>query len=542
MAKKIKKINECFGCKTILKIKHCLSCKMILWISAVTMLTLAGYFYIHNKDTQEHLNMLIKDETYLASDIIKRSIRHEMLLNKRVDLQQTINDITGNDDIIKIRIIEEGKIKIASDKNEIGQVVDKKAEACNECHTADQNPKHRSERNYRIFTNPQGQTVIGMVNPIYNEEACYSCHDKEKKILGVQDVIISLNRVKIYLNEDRNRAVVFLFLTFVLLSVTVILLIRHFIAHPIRKLVEGITMITAGNLDHQISIETGDEIGELAKSFNVMTARLKTSRQEIENWNRELEGRVKLATSQLAFTNKELEIANQKLKESDKKKSEIVMVVAHDIRAPLAAIKSCLQVVLEGYLKHDPAKERDMLQRVEARIEDQITFVKNLLDFSRIAESCGEMVRIDLQEVIWKVADLMSQLAKTKKISIKVPGKNGQLPILADKDLLVRALTNLVGNAIKYNPEGSKIWIDSQSSNGNINIAVKDNGIGIPKDELPNIFEVLFRGRNAKRQKEHGAGLGLSIVKQVVEIHQGDIRVESKEKEGTSFFITLPRA
>lgn len=542
MAEKIKNAKRGFGYKTILKIKHCLSAKMIFWISAVTMLTLIGYFYIHLKDTQEHFNMLIKDAAYLASDIIKRSIRQEMLLNDRVDLQRTVNDITGNDEIIKIRIIEEGIIKIASDEHEIGQLIDKKAEACNDCHKPNQQPKFTTDRNYRIFTDADGKLVVGMVNPIYNEKECYQCHDEEKKILGVQDIIISLERVKAYVHTDQNRAILFLIFTFILLSTTVGLLIRYFIAHPIRKLIEGTTMITAGNLDHQISIDTGDEIGELARSFNVMTSRLKTSRQEIENWNRELEGRVKSATAQLASANKELEIANQKLKESDKKKSEIVMVVAHDIRAPLAAIKSCLQVVLAGYLKNDPVKEREMLQRVEARIEDQLTFVKNLLDFSRIAESCGEMVRIDLQEVIRKVSDLMSDLAKTKKMSIKVLEEGGQLPILADEDLLVRALTNLVGNAIKYNPEGSKIWIDSQTSNGNINIAIKDNGVGIPQDEVPNIFEVMFRGRNAKRQKEHGAGLGLSIVKQVVEIHQGKIRVESKEKEGTSFFISLPRA
>ncbi len=542
MAEKIKNAKRGFGYQTIQKFKRCLAAKMIFWISAVTMLTLTGYLYIHLQDTQEHFNMLIKDEAYLASDIIKRSIRQEMLLDARVDLQQTVNDITGNDEIIKIRLIEEGIIKIASDKHEIGQVIDKKAEACNDCHKPNQQPKFTNDRNYRIFNDADGKLVVGMVTPIYNEKECYHCHGEDNKILGVLDVIISLERVQAYIHTDKNRAVLFLIFTFILLSTTVGLLIRYFIAHPIRKLIEGTTMITAGNLDHQIPIEPKDEIGDLARSFNVMSLRLKTSRQEIENWNKELEGRVKLATAQSASANKELEIANEKLKESDKKKSEIVMVVAHDIRAPLAAIKSCLQVVLQGYLKNDPLKEKEMLQRVEARIEDQLTFVKNLLDFSRIAESCGEMLPTDLHKIIRKVSDLMSDLAKTKKMSIKVLEKEKHLPILADEDLLVRALTNLVNNAIKYNPEGSKIWIDSQSSNGNINIAIKDNGIGIPQDEVPNIFEVMFRGRNAKRQKEHGAGLGLSIVKQVVEIHQGKIRVESKEKEGTSFFISLPRA
>ena len=171
-------------------------------------------------------------------------------------------------------------------------------------------------------------------------------------------------------------------------------------------------MITEGNLDYQIPISTKDEVGDLARSFNFMTSRLRTHRKESQNWNRELENRVKSATSQLTA-------ANKKLRESDRRKSELMTAVAHDIRAPLAAFNSCLRVVLDGYLQHDPAKEKEMLQRIEARIEDQLTFVNKLLDFSPIAINAKEMKKINLSEVIQKVLDVMSQLAKTKKIDIE---------------------------------------------------------------------------------------------------------------------------
>jgi len=507
---------------------------MIIGICMVISVALGSFFYLHIKKNHQHMMELVNDEAYQVGEIIRRSIKHDMLLNNRADLQQTIDDITGHDDIIKIRIIESGRIKIASNRTEINQLIDKKAEACNNCHGALGHPQSTNNRNYRIFKDLNGQEVIGMMNPIYNEKLCYPCHGDQKKILGILDVVVSLYRADIYLKADRNRVVIFLLITFILVAVTIIFLIRHLVTIPIRELSNGTVMITEGNLDHQIDVKTKDEIGDLAKSFNLMTLRLRTYRKELQNWNKELENRVKSATSQLTATNK-------KLQESDRKKSELMMAVAHDIRAPLAALKSCLQVILDGYLQHDPAKERELLQRVTTRIEDQLIFVNKLLDFSPIAINSKEMRKINFSEVVQKGIDLMSHLAKIKKIDIEIQGDAEELPILGDKELLIRALTNLIGNSIKYSPPCSRIWIANHCNNGNIELMIKDNGVGIPEDELPNIFEVLFRGQNAKKQKEHGAGLGLSIVKEVIQSHHGKIWAESKESEGTSFFITLPR-
>ena len=677
---------------------------MILWISLVTMLALTGFFYLHIKEDYRHLVMLNKDEAYQLSDIIKRSTKHDMLLNRRVDLQQRVDDIANHDEIVKIRIIEAGRVKISSPKNEIGQVLDKKAEGCNECHRQNGQPQSSARENYRIFKNANGQEVIDIMNPIYNETSCYACHGSQKKILGLLDITISLYRVNVFMKAERNRVVLFLVFTFILISITVSLLIRHFVIVPFHRLTKETAMITFGNLDHQIRIDSGDEIGDLAEAFNLLTSKLKASSQEVED-------KIRAATSRLAAANKELESANQKLEESDRKKSEMMMAVAHDVRAPLAAIESCLRVVLDGYLKNDPIKEREMLQRVEARIEDQRALVKNLLDFSLIMEDrCGEMTKVDLSAVIRKVMDLMSQLAKAKKISIievqeetedgtqvgaeagyvdgaedraedraearakgrsedgaedrsdvgaeggsgdgaedragagtdvgaegesedgsvveaekgfvdeaesgspdgakvraegrakgrsvdgaadgaegkakggsvhgatdgaegrakgrsvdgatggaegrakgrsvdgatdgaegKAKGRVEPIFVKGDEGLLVRALTNLVDNSMKYSPPKSNIWISSRRIDSDrIQLAVRDNGPGIAEDELPLIFDFLFRGSNAKRLKKHGSGLGLAIVKQIVDAHKGEIRVESTE-EGSSFFITLPR-
>jgi signal transduction histidine kinase len=135
--------------------------------------------------------------------------------------------------------------------------------------------------------------------------------------------------------------------------------------------------------------------------------------------------------------------------------------------------------------------------------------------------------------------DMMHAWAHDQQITLEVH----DLPearVLGDENLLHRTLTNLVSNAIKYGPPDTRVWVSSLIKGDEVEIQVSDNGVGIPKDELPEIFEILFRGVNAKRKQEHGAGLGLSIVKRAVELHGGSVRVESEVNVGTTFFITIP--
>ena len=166
----------------MMKIGRCLGGKMIIWISLVIMLALTGFFYLHIKEDYRHLVMLIKDEACQLSDIIKRSTRQDMLLNKKPDLQQRVDDITNHDGIVKMRIIDAaGRIEIASNKHEIGQLIDKNAEACNECHQGNGPPESSARKKYRIFKNADGQEVMGIMDPIYNETSCYPCHGTQKR-------------------------------------------------------------------------------------------------------------------------------------------------------------------------------------------------------------------------------------------------------------------------------------------------------------------------------------------------------------------------
>lgn len=181
----------------------------------------------------------------------------------------------------------------------------------------------------------------------------------------------------------------------------------------------------------------------------------------------------------------------------------------------------------------------EMIHRAEDRVESQLSFVKDLLDFTRMEEEHREMKPLSLRPLVLSVVDLMQAWARDEDISIEIRNIP-EARILGDENLLNRSLTNLISNAIKYSPPNTLVWVNCLLKGQEVEIQVGDNGVGIPEDEVPEIFEILFRGVHAKRKQEHGAGLGLSIVKRAVELHGGNIRVESKVDVGTTFFITLP--
>jgi two-component system NtrC family sensor kinase len=470
-----------------------LAVKLILWTGLILVACLEVVFYL---DIRSHRNIMVKhmkEEAYRLSDIIKRSIHHDMMRARSHELQEVMETIGAQEDVRKVRVIERGYIKMASNKEEVGKDVDRNAEGCYDCHE-NEGQKPLTISRYRFFETENGERVLGLVNPLYNDEECHSCHGSEKKVLGVLDIIISLEKVHRFLKANRRFSLIFIVVCFVLIALFTGVFILKSVNRPIKELTYGTRRITNGDLDYHIPIHTKDEIGELADSFNIMTDEIKISRKKIE--------RVKEATIQLEEANTELAIANKKLNQSDKKKSEVVMMVAHDIRAPLASIKSCLRVVLDGYLKTNREKEMEMIRRAENRVESQLAFVKDLLDFTRMEEEHREMKPLSLRPLVLSVVDLMQAWAKDEKISIEIRNLP-EAKILGDENLLNRSLTNLISNAIKYSPPNTLVWVNCILKGQQVEIQVGDNGVGIPEDEVPEIFEILFRGVQANRCRDY---------------------------------------
>ncbi len=247
-------------------------------------------------------------------------------------------------------------------------------------------------------------------------------------------------------------------------------------------------------------------------------------------------------SSRLRQRERVLEDTNKQLEEKDRIKSEYVLRVSHDIKEHLASIEACLEPVSRGITGELNPKQLDLVQRASQRTAKLTFFVKALLEITRIKLSKEiKMDYFSLENALSEAISYVASKAKDKNISLnyKVDPTIGQ--IRGSKEYIQETLINLLSNSVKYTPGSGKIDIKVTDAGNRILIEIVDNGIGIPKNELPRIFEEFYRASNAKEVERDGTGLGLSIAKRIIEMHKGKIWVESEVGKGSVFSIQLPK-
>lgn len=235
--------------------------------------------------------------------------------------------------------------------------------------------------------------------------------------------------------------------------------------------------------------------------------------------------------------------AYQKLANKDREKSEFTKKVTHELRAPLSAIQSLLKSIEEGYAGEVPEKVKELIIRSEKRTGFLLTLVNDLLDL--VSGKTGkpresERSKVDIHESLKGALSLMMEKAKEKDIEMAIISdlKLSFLNIIPD-DLDI-IMTNLIDNAIKYTEKGGKIDIDNAVTDKEIIIRISDSGIGIPEDDIKKIFNEFYRSGNAKAVEHDGTGLGLPIVKNMIERYSGNINVQSTLGKGTTVTISFP--
>ena len=231
------------------------------------------------------------------------------------------------------------------------------------------------------------------------------------------------------------------------------------------------------------------------------------------------------------------------LKELDQMKSEFIAMVAHELRAPIAAVEQQLTVILNKMAGDLTEKQEQLISRAKERTRGVLTLIKDLLDLSKI--EAGKMVQykepLQLQEVIQKVIDLMRAEADAKKIDLQFSA-SPEVPLIhADRNSMEGIFTNLISNGIKYTPEGGRVWVSLSEENGFVRATVSDTGIGIEKEDLSRIFDKFYRVKSTETRQIVGTGLGLSIVRSIVDAHLGSISVKSELGKGTTFTVFFPK-
>ncbi len=233
----------------------------------------------------------------------------------------------------------------------------------------------------------------------------------------------------------------------------------------------------------------------------------------------------------------------EELERLDQAKSQFMLTVAHELRAPIAAVQSYVKLIQAGYVSQEELAS--ILGRVDERLRQSLDLIADLLELARLRQA-GDALRREaspqpMAQILEKVADFFRPQAREKGQLFDIQIRDCPT-IRADAEHLEQIWTNLISNAIKYTPRGGRILVTLSTSGDEAVGSVQDTGIGIAPEGREHLFQEFFRTDEAKASGEIGTGLGLSIVKEIVDAYRGEIKVASRPGEGTCFTFRLPLA
>lgn len=240
----------------------------------------------------------------------------------------------------------------------------------------------------------------------------------------------------------------------------------------------------------------------------------------------------------------ELSRALEEIRNVSRRKNDFISSVSHELRTPLTSIKGYAAILLAGTLGDLPPEVHERLEKINRHSDELVHFINDLLDISRIESGRGAPQKevIDVRGIFAKIADLLAPQLKEAGITLNSQIEESAATVTADRNQLERIFINLIGNAIKFTPRGGSITVRALAAGHELQFDVADTGCGIPLEVQDKIFEEFYRVDNNVNQTTKGTGLGLTLVKRIVEAHGGKIRVASSPGSGATFSVTLPRA
>jgi two-component system, NtrC family, sensor kinase len=521
---------------------HSLSAKLIALLLGTMVVIFALLGYLNIRLHRQHLESTALTSAERISDVIRRSATYYMLRNDREGLYHTIQTMADEPGVVKVRIFDrDGRISYSTDAAEAGQVLDKEAEACYGCHAQSQ-PLTRLDRpdRFRIYRNGGGHRVLGIVTPIENQPACANAachaHPTSQRILGVLDTDLSLAKADQQLAESNRRTLIYTVTAMLLIAALSWWFIVRVIDRPLKELSAGTKKLSAGDLGYQIEVQSEDEVGQLAISFNQMSLQLRAANEEIVSWARTLEDRVEEKTRELKNIYEDL-LQVEKMASVGK----MAAVVAHEINNPLAGILTYAKLLRKwtdaGTLNQSKLGEtRQCLDLIVDESKRCGEIVKNLLSFSRTAPLNVEASNINA--VVDRCIRLVQHRMEMAGVELQL-SLDQNLPIVhCDPAQIEQVLLALVMNAIDAMPHGGNLWLRTgvTAAQDELQIEVRDDGMGIPSEFLPNIFEPF----QTTKEKGCGVGLGLAVSRSIMDRHHGRIAVQTELGKGTTFTIGLP--
>ena len=526
-------------------IHHTLKFKVGLYMAFTLTMAMALFTLLVVSHQRDELRDAMVVNLAKISEIIIKSTSYAMLKNEPVYVKQIIKDVGKQENIAKVRIwTKDGTIIYSSHLPEVGKKFDRDQDGCLLCYpNGNESDARFQEPVSRIFFDANGRRMLGSMEVFRNEPSCSSAschvHDKSERILGVLDVVYSLDNIDRMMQKHSILIGGFSLAFIALVSLLMSSLVSRFVYRPLIDLEAGAKRLSSGDLEQLIPERSTDEFGQVAKSFNSMTLALKHSQEELQAWALTLERKVNERTQ-------ELRVAEAEKARSEKLASVGLLAagVAHELNNPLTGILTFSHLLRKKMPEgSQDAEDLDLVIRETKRCA---AIIRRLLDFAR--EKPPEKKFSDLNMIIENTIRIIERPASFGDVSITLALDSELPPIWVDADLIEQVIMNMVVNAQHAVEKGGDITIQTrrvlkaaddeigEAQPPVVEISITDTGCGISKENLKRIFDPFFTSKEVGK----GTGLGLSVSYGIVSAHGGTIEVESQIDEGTTFRIFLP--
>ncbi len=348
------------------------------------------------------------------------------------------------------------------------------------------------------YASNAGDDFMDVALPIRGESGSYIVY-----IIDNKDTVTSLNaRLFSIIIEAMAIGLV--------ISVLLSLLLAKTMVTPIQELTHAAEKVAAGDFSETVENPAKDEIGTLTRTFNDMAGQLESNIEDLKN--------------------------------AEQTRREFVANVSHELRTPVTSIRSYAETLADAGGGMDPEMEKHFLDVIVGESDRMTKIVQDLLMLSKFdaGSIAFDFEEFSFEKSVTDVYNAQLLEAQSRGHNFTLEFKGAIPPIRGDRLRIEQVLTNLVSNAIKYTPNGGRIRMTAGLTGDRVWCSVRDNGVGIPKEDVGHVFERFYRVDKARSRESGGTGLGLSIAYEIVERHQGTITVESQKGRGTTFTVTLP--
>ncbi len=341
---------------------------------------------------------------------------------------------------------------------------------------------------------------------------------------------------------DLQRHVMYIFVAAVLIGLTLSIVLARSVASRVAELVQAMKRVEQGQLCERLHPTGNDELDILARQFNVMVEQLDENDRTIRDLNSGLERKVRHRTRQLSRSRRSLKRSLDKLTEYDRLKTEFFSNVSHELRTPLTMILAPVDRLLQHHSSTMPRDAVHMLEMVRLNGYKLLDLINRLLDFSKLEAGQMKLLvqRVDLNGLVDRLTQAATPLAQQRGIALTVDCDPALAPFGADEEKVDTIVSNLVSNAIKFTPAGGSIHVETHLADDRVWVSITDTGIGIDETQRDKVFERFVQVDGSSSREFSGTGLGLSLVKNLVELHGGQIHLKSELNKGSRFWFDLP--